>query len=87
MDGSWRGTTKRVSRVGAMNRGARKTAGGPHPGPLPVGEGECAPAGLGGLGPVKFMERGGAGLGSLCCGDNVVRVRGGGGGRDVRIVP
>jgi len=32
----------RKSRMGAMNRGARKTASGPHPGLLPGGEGEIA---------------------------------------------
>jgi len=42
-DGSWRATMIRESRMGAMNRGARKTASGPHPGLLPGGEGGRAP--------------------------------------------
>jgi len=42
-DGSWGATMIRKSRMGAMNRGARKNASGPHPGLLPGGEGEYAP--------------------------------------------
>ena len=44
MDGSWRGMMSGDrTHEEAVHRGARKGAGGPHPGLLPWGEGEHAP--------------------------------------------